>query len=87
MRDPRCLVCGAADAALWTMDSSQHAAVMYLCKKDAAPLQYLMDAAGDLPPSLQVPMSERGKAEPQPVHTRNSRIKQLTPLLDWTPPD
>lgn len=85
MSDPRCVICGASDVKLWTLDSSRRAAVVYLCKGDAAPLEYIMDAAGDLPPSLQVPMSERKEAEPQPVHNRNRRMKTLQPL-DWTPP-
>jgi hypothetical protein len=86
MSDPRCVLCGASDAKLWTLDSSRQAAVVYLCKTDAAPLQFIMDAAGDLPPSMQVPLTERKEAVPQPVHNRGRRTKRLTPLLDWTPP-
>lgn len=84
--EPRCVICGASDASLWTLDNESRAVATYLCKRDAAPLMTIMDATKDLPPSLQKPLSDKKEAEPQPVHQRHRRMAPLEPLLDWTPP-
>ena len=82
----RCLMCGRTNVMLWTLDNSEKASVMYLCKADAAPLTALMEAAGDLPPSRQVPVIDRG-VEPLPRRRRQrgGRALEMAPL-DWTPP-
>lgn len=84
----RCLMCGRSAETLWTLDNMARVGVMYLCEADSAPLQAILDAAGDLPPDQQKPLPERGK-EPidfTVVHKRRRRDSGMAPLLDWTPP-
>jgi len=84
--DKRCIICGGSNITIWTLDNMQRAVVTYLCDRDAAPLVAIMDAAGDLPPSKQRPLSDKGKVDPLPVHKRGRRRTNLEPLVDWTPP-
>jgi len=79
----RCVMCGQPRATLWTLDNMKQAVVTYLCKDDAAPLQAIMEAAGELPPSEQVPMPDRDMV----IHARGRRQPKMAPLLNWTPPD
>lgn len=83
--DRRCVICGASNITIWTLDNTERAVVTYLCSRDAAPLVAIMEAAGDLPPSRQRPLADRGQVEPMPVHARGRRRTSLEPL-DWTPP-
>lgn len=84
----RCVVCGKTNVFMWTIDNMREVVVTYLCKEDSAPLLAVMEAAGNLPPDLQVPLGERD-GEPDgslDVHQRGRRQPVMVPLLDWTPP-
>lgn len=85
MSEGRCIMCNASDATLWTLDTGGKVAVTYLCKRDAAPLVAVMDAAGAEPPSRQRSAVAQGLA-PMPVHNRNHRRGRQMEPLDWTPP-
>jgi hypothetical protein len=79
---PKCLVCSSPNVRLWTLDSGRRAAPMYLCPVHDAPLEALMDAAGNEPPSRQKPMRDEGKQDPI---ARAPRRRTMRPL-EWAPP-
>ncbi|HJV97472.1 MAG TPA: hypothetical protein VJ617_00015, partial [Arthrobacter sp.] len=85
---PRCVLCGSYNATLWTLDNQRRAAVTYLCKSDAAPLVFIMDATENLPPAAQRPLNDRsGPAEEVkvPAQKRGRKVSVLEPL-EWVPP-
>lgn len=82
----RCVICGQRNVQLWTVDNTQHAGVAYLCVEHGAPLQEILEAAGELAPDEQIPLPERhGEMMPQ-VYVKGKRSGGMIPLLDWTPP-
>ena len=86
LKNRRCVVCGESPVLMWTIDNMSNVAVTYLCTEHGAPLQEIMDLAGDLPPDRQIPVPERG-VEPLDIHLRGRRDPKMMPLLNWTPPE
>lgn len=82
----RCVMCGQVNVQMWTIDNLKQACVTYLCGEHGAPLQAILNAAGDLAPNEQVPLPDRDKEPPlEPAEKR--RQSNMVPLLGWTPPD
>lgn len=86
IKNRNCVMCGQPNVQLWTLDNMQGAAVAYLCLEHSAPLLAVMEAAGDLAPDDQTPLTERS-GEPVPRAYRARRGGEMAPLLNWTPPE
>lgn len=76
----RCVICGAVECKPWTIDNGDIVVVTFLCLTDSAPLNAIVEAAGPVPPSRQLPLDPETK-----VPRRLPRRRSMVPL-DWTPP-
>lgn len=79
----KCIVCSSLNVHLWTLDSGRRAAAMYLCPLHEAPLERLLDAAGNEPPSRQKPLRNDPPVPEAP--SRAPRRRSMKPL-EWEPP-
>lgn len=77
----RCVICGAMGTERWTLDNGDIVVVTDLCVKDSAPLNAIMEAAGPVPPSRQLPLDSETE-----VPRRQPRRRSMLPLVEWTPP-
>jgi hypothetical protein len=87
IRNRHCVICGQPNVQMWTLDNMYAAGVAYLCVEHGAPLQAVLEAAGDLAPDDQIPLPERAMGPVPSSVGRGRRAPEMAPLLDWTPPE